>query len=470
MDPVKDLLGLTADYAAQFLGTLDERPVRAEASTDELVEALGGTLPEEGTEDAQLLAELIAGAEPGVVGTQTGRYFGFVIGSALPASVAADWLATVWDQNGFSVVTSPAAAAVEEVAAGWLVDLLGLPEGVSSGFVTGGQGANTTALAAARQHVLARAGWDVAQDGLNGAPPVRVFAGGERHVTIDRSLRLLGLGTSSLELVAADGQGRMRADALRAALGDAAGPTIVCAQAGNVNTGAFDPLAEIAEVCARVGAWLHIDGAFGLWAAASPRFRHLVDGVEFADSWATDAHKWLNVPYDSGVVFCRHPDAQAEAMAVSASYLQRGGGRSPADWVPESSRRARGFAVWAALRALGRTGVAELIDRCCDHARTFASVLGAQPGVEILNEVVLNQVLVRFNDDDDTTREVVSRVQADGTCWLGATDWQGRAAMRISVSSFRTSAEDVERSAEAILSTFKNLEGEPIEERWAPSG
>jgi glutamate/tyrosine decarboxylase-like PLP-dependent enzyme len=470
VDPVKDLLGLTADYAAQFLGTLDERPVRAEASLDELVEVLGGPLPEEGTEDAQVLAELIAGAEPGVVGTQTGRYFGFVIGSALPSSVAADWLATVWDQNGFSVVTSPAAAAVEEVAAGWLAELLGLPEGVSSGFVTGAQGANTTALAAARQHVLAGAGWDVARDGLNGAPGIRVLVGGERHVTIDRSLRLLGLGTASLEIVAVDGQGRMRADALRAELGDAAGPTIVCAQAGNVNTGAFDPLAEIAEVCTGAGAWLHVDGAFGLWAAASPRFRHLVDGVELADSWATDAHKWLNVPYDSGVVFCRHPDAQAEAMAVSASYLQRAGGRSPADWVPESSRRARGFAVWAALRALGRTGVAELVDRCCDHARTFASVLGAQAGVEILNEVVLNQVLVRFNDDDDTTRDVVSRVQADGTCWLGATDWQGHAAMRISVSSFRTTAEDVERSAETILSAFTKLEGEPIEERWAPSG
>jgi glutamate/tyrosine decarboxylase-like PLP-dependent enzyme len=470
VDPVTDLLSLTADYATQFLGTLDERPVRAEASTDELVEALGGPLPEEGTEDAQLLAELIAGAEPGVVGTQTGRYFGFVIGSALPASVAADWLATVWDQNAFSVVTSPAAAAVEQVAGGWLAELLGLPDGVATGFVTGAQGANTTALAAARQHVLAGAGWDVARDGLNGAPRVRVLVGGERHVTIDRSLRLLGLGTASLEIVGADGQGRMRADALRAALSGSAGPAIVCAQAGNVNTGAFDPLAEIAEVCARAGAWLHVDGAFGLWAAASPRFRHLVDGVEFADSWATDAHKWLNVPYDSGVVFCRHPDAQAEAMAVSASYLQRGGGRSPADWVPESSRRARGFAVWAALRALGRRGVAGLVDRCCDHARTFASVLGAQPGVEILNEVVLNQVLVRFGDDDNTTREVVSRVQADGTCWLGATDWQGRAAMRISVSSFRTTAEDVERSAEAILSTFKNVQGEPIEERWAPSG
>jgi glutamate/tyrosine decarboxylase-like PLP-dependent enzyme len=470
MDPVKDIFGLTADYAAEFFGTLDERPVRAEASLDEVVEALGGPLPEEGTEDAQLVAELIAGAERGVVGTQTGRYFGFVIGSALPATVAADWLATVWDQNGFSVVTSPAAAAVEEVAAGWLTELLGLPAGVSSGFVTGAQGANTTALAAARQHVLAAAGWNVARDGLNGAPRIRVLVGGERHVTIDRSLRLLGLGTATVEIVGADGQGRMLADALREALSDATGPMIVCAQAGNVNTGAFDPLAEIAEACAGAGAWLHVDGAFGLWAAASPRFKHLVDGVELADSWATDAHKWLNVPYDSGVVFCRHPDAQAEAMAVSASYLQRGGGRSPSDWVPESSRRARGFAVWAALRGLGRNGVAELVERCCDHARTFASVLGAEPGVEILNEVVLNQVLVRFDDDDETTREVVGRVQADGTCWLGATDWQGRAAMRISVSSFRTTAEDVERSAAAILSTFKKLQGEPIQERWAPSG
>lgn len=397
-----------------------------------------------------MLAELVAAAEPGVVGTQTGRYFGFVIGSALPSSVAADWLATAWDQNAFSVVTSPAAAAVEAVAAGWLADLLGLPEGVTSGFVTGAQGANTTALAAARQHVLAAAGWNVARDGLHGAPRIRVLAGQERHVTIDRAIRLLGLGTAALELVPADGQGRMRADALREALGQGGGPAIVCAQAGNVNTGASDPLDEIADACEAAGAWLHVDGAFGLWAAASPRFRHLVHGCERADSWATDAHKWLNVPYDCGVVFCRHPAAHGEAMAVAASYLQRAEGRSPSDWVPESSRRARGFAVWAAVRALGRSGVAGLVERCCDHARTFAGLLAARPGVEILNDVVLNQVLVRFGDDE-TTREVVRRVQEGGVCWLGATDWQGRAAMRISVSSFRTTGEDVERSAAAIL-------------------
>ena len=459
MDPVDDLLRLTADYAAAFHRTLDERPAGAEASFEELRDALGGPLPAEGSEDAQVIAELIAGAEPGVVGSQTGRYFGFVIGSALPASLAADWLATAWDQNGFSVVTSPVAAAVEDVVADWLVELLGLPEHVSTGFVTGVQGAHTTGLAAARQHVLAAAGWDVARDGLNGAPRVRLLVGAERHVTIDRSLRLLGLGTSSVEVVPADDQGRMRADALREVLDAEAKPTIVCAQAGDVNSGAFDPLGEIADACERTGAWLHIDGAFGLWAAASPRYRHLVTGYERADSWATDAHKWLNVPYDSGLVFCRHPDAQAEAMAVAASYLQRGGGRSPSDWVPESSRRARGFAVWAALRALGRSGVTDLIDRCCEHARSFAELLGVEPQVEILNEVVLNQVLVRFADEDETTREVVRRVQEDGTCWLGATDWQGRAAMRISVSSFRTTAEDVERSATAILEAAAAVSG-----------
>jgi glutamate/tyrosine decarboxylase-like PLP-dependent enzyme len=448
---VSDALRLVSDYAAQFLGTLDERPVGSRASLEELREALGGPLPSEGDDEAQVVAELIAAADPGVVGTQTGRYFGFVVGGATPAGMAADWLTTAWDQNGFSVVSSPAAAAVEEVTAAWLADLLQLPPGVASGFVTGAQGANTTALAAARGHVLAGAGWDVARNGLHGAPPVRLVVGAERHVTIDRSFRLLGLGTGTAIVVPADDQGRMRAAPLREVLGDARVPTIVCAQAGNVNTGAIDPLDEIADACERVGAWLHVDGAFGLWAGASPRFRHLVAGVERADSWATDAHKWLNVPYDSGLVFCRHPEAQGAAMVLAASYLQRADGRSPSDFVPEASRRARGFAIWATLRALGRDGVAELVDRCCNHARRFADRLGSEPGAEILNDVVLNQVLVRFGDDDEITREVVRRVQADGTCWLGGTDWQGRAAMRISVSSFRTTEADVDRSVDAIL-------------------
>ena len=454
-----DLFGLTADYVTAFHATLEDRPVGAKASFEELVKSLGGPLPDEGQGDVEVVSELIAAAEPGVVGTQTGRYFGFVIGSALPASVAADWLAGAWDQNGFSVVLSPAAAAAEEVAAGWVAELLGLPSDLSSGFVTGAQAANTTALAAARQHVLARAGWDVGRDGLQDAPRIRVLAGAERHVTIDRSLRLLGLGTAALELVSADGQGRMRADALHAALDDVSGPVIVCAQAGNVNTGAVDPLADIADACEAAGAWLHVDGAFGLWAAASPRFRHLTVGCERADSWATDAHKWLNVPYDCGLVFCRHPQSHAESMAVAASYLQRADGRSPSDWVPESSRRARGFAVWAALRSLGRKGVADLVDRCCDHARAFADLLGAQSHVQILNEVVLNQVLVRFGDDDEATREVVRKVQEDGTCWLGATDWHGRAAMRISVSSFRTTHDDIERSVDAILEAATSVTG-----------
>jgi glutamate/tyrosine decarboxylase-like PLP-dependent enzyme len=448
---LRDLFGLAAEAAADFHDSLDDRRVGPQARFDELVESFGGPLPDEGMGDIEVLAELIETAEPGLVGSQTGRYFGFVFGSALPASVAADWLASAWDQNAFSVVTSPAAAAAEEVSARWIAELLGLPDGVASGFVTGAQGANTTGLAAARQHVLAKAGWDVGRDGLQGAPRIRVLAGAERHVTIDRSLRLLGLGTSALELVPSDGQGRMRADGIRAALARASGPVIVCAQAGNVNTGAVDPLAEIADACEAAGAWLHVDGAFGLWAAASPRLRHLTVGCDRADSWATDAHKWLNVPYDCGLVFCRHPQAHGQAMAVAASYLQRADGRSPSDWVPESSRRARGFAVWAALRSLGRDGVAELVDRCCDHARAFAEILGARPEVEILNDVVLNQVLVRFGDDDEVTREVVRTVQEDGTCWLGATDWQGRTAMRISVSSFRTTREDVERSAAAIL-------------------
>ena len=444
-------LRLAADHARRFLDSLGDRPVGAASGFDEVRDAIWQPLPDEGAADEEVVAELAAGAEPGLVGTQTGRYYGFVIGSALPASVAADWLTSAWDQNGFSVTLSPAAAAFEDVAAAWLRDLLLLPDDVSTGFVTGAQGANTTALAAARHHLLAREGWDVARDGLSGAPRIRVLAGAERHVTIDRSLRLLGLGTGSLEPVPADDQGRMRADALREALGAGEGPAIVCAQSGNVNTGAFDPLPQIADACGRAGAWLHVDGAFGLWAAASPRYRHLVDGVERADSWATDAHKWLNVPYDCGVVFCRHPQAHGDAMAVAASYLQRTDGRSGSDWVPESSRRARGFAVWAALRSLGRAGVADLVDRCCAHARLFAELLGAEEGVEILNDVVLNQVLVRFGDDDETTREVIRRVQADGTCWLGGTEWQGRAAMRISVSSWRTTAEDVDRSAGAIL-------------------
>ena len=393
---------------------------------------------------------LIEAAEPGVVAIPGGRYFGFVTGGSVPAALAADWLTSLWDQNAFVSVAGPAAAVVEEVAGEWLRQLLGLPDGVSVGFVTGCQMANVTGLAAGRGHVLAQAGWDVARDGLQGAPAIRVVVGEERHVTVDRALRLLGIGSSQLVAVPADGQGRLRAEELEAALeGDR--PTLVCAQAGNVNTGAFDPLERIAELTARAGAWLHVDGAFGLWAAASPRFRHLVAGAERADSWATDAHKWLNVPYDCGLVFCRRPQAHRAAMGAQASYLVRGSSRDPIDWTPEASRRARGLPVYAAIRSLGRDGIAALVERCCEHARRFAELLGAANGVEILNDVVLNQVLVRFGGDDELTREVIREVQEDGTCWLGGTTWHGVAAMRVSVSNWRTTSEDVERSAAAIL-------------------
>jgi glutamate/tyrosine decarboxylase-like PLP-dependent enzyme len=458
---VRPELRLAAEAAEGFLDSLDARRVGPSASYEELVAALDRQLTAEGEAPEAVIAELVETVEPGLIGTQTGRYFGFVIGSSLPSALAADWLTSAWDQNAFSVVLSPAAAAVEAVAGRRVAELLGLPDGVSFGFVTGAQGANTTGLAAARTQVLANAGWDVSADGLAGAPPVLVVVGAQRHVTLMRALRLLGFGDRTVRVVDADDQGRMRSDALREILAGQSGPAIVCAQAGEVNSGATDPLDEVADACEERGAWLHVDGAFGLWAAASPARRHLVAGHERADSWATDAHKWLNVPYDCGIVFCRHPEAHAAAMAVVAGYLQRADGRSGGDWVPESSRRARGFALYAALRELGRSGVEELVERCCGHARRFADLLGAEPGVEILNDVVLNQVLVRFGDDDDLTRAVVARVQQDGTCWLGGTDWQGRAAMRISVSSFRTTADDVERSAAAILEAAAALTGSP---------
>ena len=462
MDPVKDLLGLTSDYATQFIGSLDDRPVGPTASVDELRAALGGPLPVRGTDDVQVITDLIAAAEPGVTAIPGGRYFGFVIGGTLPTALAADWLTSTWDQNAGLYVISPSAAVVEEVALEWLRELLQLPKGVSAAFVTGCQMAHVTVLAAARHHVLERAGWDLLGEGLHGAPRIRVLVGEYRHVTIDRALRYLGIGARQIEPVASDGQGRLRPKALRDALGSGNGPTIVCAQAGDVNSGCFDPLEEVADAVEGTGAWLHIDGAIGLWASASPRFRHLTAGAERADSWGTDTHKWLNVPYDSGIAFCAHPAAHRAAMAVSASYLEQtdpDAARDQLDWTPEFSRRARGFPIHAAIRALGSEGIAALVERCCDHAARFAELLGAEPDVEILNEVVLNQVLVRFGNDDELTRATVAAVQEDGTCWLSGTVWQGKAAMRISVSSWRTTEDDVERSAGAILEAAARVAG-----------
>jgi glutamate/tyrosine decarboxylase-like PLP-dependent enzyme len=449
----RELFRQVAEYAGDYAGTLDTRPVRAEADAAELTAALGGPLPEEPLDPRAVIATLVEAVEPGLVGTASGRYFGFVIGGAVPAAVAADMLTSVWDQNAGLYVGGPAAAVVEEVCRGWLAELLDLPSGVSAAFVTGAQMAHVTALAAARHHVLAQAGWDVPADGLAGAPPIRVVVGEKRHVTVDRALRLLGIGASSLEIVPADDQGRM----VVAELPDLGGrPTIVCGQAGEVNTGASDDLTAIADAANEAGAWFHVDGAFGLWAAASPELRHLVRGTERADSWTTDAHKWLNVPYDSGFAFTAHPEAHRAAIGVTASYLVHADDareRDQMDWTPEFSRRARGFAVYAALRSLGRSGVADLIERSCAHARRFAELLEAG-GASILNDVVLNQVLVRFGDGE-RTREVIRRVQEDGTCWLSGTDWEGEHAMRISVSNWRTTDEDVERSAAAMLAAAR---------------
>jgi len=450
---VRRLLADTASYAADFLEGLHERPVPAAAGVDELRAALGGRLPEGPADPREVVAQLASAAEPGVVAIPSGRYFGFVIGGAVPASLAADWLTSVWDQNAGLYVAGPSAAVVEEVAGAWMIELFGLPKDVSFGFVTGCQMAQVTALAAARHHVLERVGWNVEERGLVGAPPVHLVAGEERHTTIDRALRFLGLGTACVVPVAADGQGRMDPGALRETLGRIEGPTIVCAQSGNVNTGSCDALDEIAPAAREAGAWLHIDGAFGLWAAVSPRLRHLVRGAELADSWSTDAHKWLNVPYDNGIAFCAHPDAHSAAMGTRASYLihaDRDGPRDQLDWNPEFSRRARGFTVYAAIRSLGRSGIVELVERCCSHARRFGEALGAEPGVEVLNEIVLNQVLVKFGGDEHT-RAVIERVQDDGTCWMSGTTWHGKAAMRISVSNWSTTEEDVDRSVETIL-------------------
>ena len=448
MDDVRGLLRRTAEHAADFLETLGERPVYPAVEVEQLRELLGGPLPDGPTEPGVVVDQLVAGAEPGVVATPSGRYFGFVIGGAVPAALAADWLTSAWDQNAGLYVGGPSASVAEEVAGGWLRELLRLPAEASFAFVTGCQMANFTGLAIARRKVLADAGWDFDRDGLAGAPRVRVLCGAKVHVTVKRALRLLGLGAP--ELVEADGQGRMVAAALRDALGDSGGPTIVCAQAGEVNTGSFDPLPEIAAAAHDAGAWLHVDGAFGLWAAASPALAHLVAGAELADSWATDAHKWLNVPYDCGIVFCRDPEAHRSAIGVHAEYLIHGDAvHDQMDWTPEFSRRARGFPVYAAIRSLGRRGIAELVERTCAHAQRFAEELAELPGFELLNEVVLNQVLFRF-ESDERTDEVVRRVQASGEAWLSGTVWDGRRAIRISVSNWQTSDEDVARTVAAF--------------------
>jgi glutamate/tyrosine decarboxylase-like PLP-dependent enzyme len=437
------MLERALQHAEAFLASLPDRPVGPPVDPDALRAALGQELTDDGVPAERVIDELVAGADPGIVASAGPRYFGFVTGGALPAALAADWLASAWDQNAHMWVGSPAASVVEEVVEDWVLSLLGLPADASVGLVTGAQMANVTCLAVARDHVLKRAGWDAASQGLIGAPPVTVIAGLEAHATIFSALRLLGLGRDAAHLVPCDDQGAIEPDALAREL-KGAGPAIVCAQAGNVNSGAFDPLEPIAYLCEQSGAWLHVDGAFGLWAAASEQHRHLTRGLERADSWATDAHKWLNVPYDGGLAIVSDRAAHRRAMSIAAAYLVAGEQRDNYDYTPEASRRARGFALYAALRSLGRRGLAELIERNCAQAARFARLL-SEGGAEILNDVVLNQVLVA------APPSAIARVQADGTCWVGGTVWRGREAMRISVSSWATTDADVERSARAIL-------------------
>ena len=458
MTSLRDLLLHAAARAADHRENSFDRPVFPTDLDVEQVRSDLSRLRDEPTPADAVVDELADAVEPALVATTGPRYFGFVVGGALDAATAADVLTAGWDQLAFNAVTSPAAAVVEEVTGGWLKELFGLPAQASFGFVTGAQAANTVSLAAARHHVLAEAGWNVEQHGLAGGPPVRVVANSERHATIDRALRLLGLGAGALEPVSTDPQGAIDVrDLARVLASRPAGPTIVCLQAGNVNSGAFDDLVAATTAARDHGAWVHVDGAFGLWAAASPSTRHLTTGMESADSWAVDGHKWLNVPYDSGFAFCAHPEAHAAAMSYTAAYLTgqgQGGLRAPSDYVFESSRRARGFATWAALRQLGRTGVAELVERCCSLARRFAEQLAAIDSVAVVNDVVLNQVLVSFGDDRRSDR-IIADVQRSGECWMGATTWHGQRLMRISVSNWRTTPDDVDRSVAAIRAAIE---------------
>ncbi len=453
-------LELAAELALRYIEGLPERRVGADlAAADQVRAQLARPLEDGGEDPERVVADLAAAADPGLTAMNGPRYFGFVIGGTLPAAMAADWLASAWDQNAGMQIPSPASAAAEVAAGAWLVDLLGFRRETIVGFTTGATTANLSCLAAARHEVLRRAGWDVEADGLQGAPTVTMVAGEEVHPSLLKAVRLLGFGQHTGLRVAVDDQGRMRADALRRAVAGIEGPVIVATQLGNVNSGAFDPLAEIAPVVRDLpNAWLHVDGAFGLWAAASPRLRPLVEGLAEVDSAATDAHKWLNTPYDTGLAFIRNEAALRASMSIAAAYLPVSATeRDPFDSTPEMSRRARGFPVYAALRSLGRLGLTELIERNCDIARLMAERLAANSSVRILNEVVLNQVLVRFGEDDALTRDVVKGVQADGTLWAGGTVWHGLAAMRISVSGWSTSEADAVRSVDAILAVLREV-------------
>lgn len=441
------LLKEAAAHALRYLHTIRERHAGVTEEALQRLTALGGSLPVHGEDPSSVLKLLDEAGSPATVASMGGRFFGGVIGGAFPVSVAAHWLADAWDQNACLFDISPVAAYLEDVVLAWVLDLLGLPAYCVGAFVTGTQMADVTALAAARSAVLSKIGWDVERDGLFGAPPTTVIVGEEIHATMLKALALLGFGKGRVQTVPADSQGRMQPKLIH----HVSGPAIVCVQLGNVNTGACDPVKEICDIAHSCGAWVHVDGAFGLWAAASSRRKNLVAGMDRADSWATDAHKWLNVPHDSGIAIVRDAEALRRSMSISASYYPPDpqAKRQPMQMGPESSRRARAIEIWATVRSLGKRGVEELIERTCGHAKKFAAGLRGA-GYEVLNEVVLNQVLVSFGDDEKTTR-VIDAIQAEGTCWCGGTVWKERKAMRISVSSWATTDRDVDRSLEAIL-------------------
>jgi glutamate/tyrosine decarboxylase-like PLP-dependent enzyme len=440
-----DVLAVAADRARRYLREIGDRRVAPAENALSRLTRFHEPFPETSSDPSEVVAMLDDFGSPATVATMGPRYFGFVTGGALPVSVAASWLANAWDQNVALRSMSPVAAELEEVVVGWICEVLGLPANCEGGLVTCATTANFTALAAARYALLAKAGWNVVDDGMFGAPPIEVVVSAEVHASIEKAMSLAGFGRKRVVTVETDSQGRMRADKLP----KFSARTILCIQAGNVNTGAFDPAAEICARAKEQGAWVHVDGAFGLWVNASPQYRHLTAGFDQADSWATDAHKWPNVNYDSGVVIVRDRAALRAAMTATAAYLEPGSRREPMYHAPEASRRARGVELWAVLKSLGRSGLGALIERTCAHARRLATGLCAA-GFDVLNDVVINQVLVSFGPPE-TTREVIRRVQDDGTCWCGGTVWQGKTAMRISVSSWATTAADVERSLEAIV-------------------
>ena len=461
----KTLLDMTAAHAKRYLETVDSRTIAVTASLAELRSQLAKPLPEAPMAAEQVIDDLVRDTEGGILGSTSGRFFGWVTGGTLPVALAADWLTSTWDQNGASNLTAPAEAVIEEVCGDWAKQLLGIPASASFAFVTGTQMAHTTAFAAARHKLLGDRGWDVEETGLAGAPPLRVLTTENRHDSVIRAVRLVGIGSNAIGIVATDNQGRMNPVELERALqGSAEAPTIVSLQAGDLNTGIFDPFVPICRIAHEHGAWVHVDGAFGLWVATSEKYRHLLDGAEQADSWSTDGHKWLNLPFDSGIVFVAHPDAHRGAFAQSTSYsVPTAGLRNQKDWNPDWSRRGRGFTAYAAIRALGRSGIAEIVDRCCAHADRLVTRIGDLAGAEMVARPIINQGLVRFlapdGKHDRRTDAVIKRIQAHGVAWFGGATWRGMRVMRVSVCNWATTERHIDETIASVRDAIAEARG-----------